>query len=259
MTVIPGWLLATFCGALGLVIGSFLNVVVWRVPRGESVVRPRSYCPSCDAGIRPRDEVPVFSWLMLRGRCRDCRHPISVRYPLVELLTGTLFAGLAVHFADTPARLPAYLYLAAIAVALALIDLDVKRLPDVITLPSYAVGLVLLAFAIAFGSGEVWSSLLRALLGLVAMWGFYFALWYGTRGKGMGYGDVKLAGVLGLYLGFLGWGSWVVGFFACFLVGGIVSIALVTLGSAGRKTRVPHGPFMLIGAMVASSRWPSAV
>jgi leader peptidase (prepilin peptidase)/N-methyltransferase len=244
-------LLALFCGALGLMIGSFLNVVIWRVPRGESVVRPRSHCPGCQAGIRPRDEVPVISWLLLRGRCRDCGEPISARYPLVELLTGLLFAGIALRFADTPARLPAYLYLAAIGVALALIDLDVRRLPDALTLPSYVVGLVLLALAIATGSGEGWSTLGRALIGLAAMYAFFFLIWYVTAGRGMGFGDVKLAGVLGLYLGFLGWGPWAVGLFAGFLVGGLVSIGLVVAGSAGRKTKVPYGPFMLTGAMIA--------
>jgi leader peptidase (prepilin peptidase)/N-methyltransferase len=244
-------LLAVFCGALGLVIGSFLNVVVWRVPRGESIVHPRSHCPACQAGIRPRDELPVISWLLLRGRCRDCRAPISLRYPLVELLTGGLFAGLAIRFADAPARLPAYLYLAAVGVALALIDLDVKRLPNSLTLPSYAVGLALLALAVAFGSGEVWANLLRALAGLAAMYAFYFILWFATGGRGMGFGDVKLAGVLGLYLGFLGWGSWAVGLFAGFLVGGLVGIGLLFAGRAGRKSRVPYGPFMLTGAMVA--------
>jgi leader peptidase (prepilin peptidase)/N-methyltransferase len=248
---VPTALLAVFCGALGLVIGSFLNVVVWRVPRNQSIVRPRSHCPSCQADIRPRDELPVVSWLLLRGRCRDCSSPISVRYPLVELLTGALFAGLAVRFAHAPARLPAYLYLAAVGIALALIDLDVKRLPNSLTLPSYAVGLVLLVLAVAFGSVDGWSALGRALAGLAAMYAFYFLLWFVTGGRGMGFGDVKLAGVLGLYLGFLGWGSWAVGLFAGFLVGGVVSVGLVIAGQAGRKTRVPYGPFMLTGAMVA--------
>ena len=244
-------LVVAFAGILGLVVGSFLNVVIWRVPRGESIVRPRSHCPACGAGIRPRDELPVLSWLMLRGRCRDCGDPISARYPFVELLTGVLFAGVALRFADHPARVPAYLYLAAVGVALALIDLDTKRLPNSLTLPSYAVGLVLLALAIVFGGGDGWSSLLRAMAGLAAMYAFYFFLWYLTGGRGMGFGDVKLAGVLGLYLGFLGWPSWAVGLFAGFLVGGVVSIGLVFAGKAGRKTRVPYGPFMLTGAMIA--------
>ncbi|HLZ37861.1 MAG TPA: prepilin peptidase [Mycobacteriales bacterium] len=116
-------------GVLGLVIGSFLNVVARRLPRAESIVAPGSRCPACRHPIRARDSVPVISWLALEGRCRDCAAPISPRYPLVELLTGLLFAVLAVRF-GTAAELPAYLYLAAAGVALTLIDLDVRRLPN---------------------------------------------------------------------------------------------------------------------------------
>ncbi len=121
-------------GVLGTLIGSFLNVVVHRVPLGLSVVRPASRCPGCGGAIRRRDNIPVLSWVLLRGRCRDCRESISWRYPLVELMTGLLFAALAGLIGPSWA-LPAYLYLAAVAVALALIDLDVRRLPDAIVKP----------------------------------------------------------------------------------------------------------------------------
>src|SRR3954451_16420393 len=150
-------------GVFGLLIGAFLNVVVWRVPRGESVVHPPSHCPACDAPIAPRDNIPLLSWLLLRGRCRSCGAPISARYPLVELLTAVLFAGLAAWFGPV-AQLPAFLYLAAVGVALALIDLDVKRLPDVLTLPSYGVGLVLLG--IASGAHHNGWSMIRAVIGM---------------------------------------------------------------------------------------------
>jgi leader peptidase (prepilin peptidase)/N-methyltransferase len=136
---------------LGLVLGSFLNVVVHRVPRGESVVRPPSACPGCGKHIRPRDNVPVLGWLLLRGRCRDCGQQISARYPLVELGCAGLFAALALRFGFDPV-LPAYLYLAAVGLALALIDIDVRRLPDALTLPSYPVALVLLGLGAALGS-----------------------------------------------------------------------------------------------------------
>ena len=122
----------------GLAIGSFLNVVVWRVPRGESVVSPPSACPACEAAIRPRDNVPVAGWLLLRGRCRDCSTAISPRYPLVEAATAGLFVVLALRLGADPV-LPAYLYLAAVGLALALIDVDVHKLPDRLTLPSYVV------------------------------------------------------------------------------------------------------------------------
>ena len=230
----------------GLVVGSFLNVVIWRVPRGESVVRPPSHCPGCDNPISPRDNIPIFSWLLLRGRCRHCHERIAPRYPLVELLTGVLFAGLAAWFGPV-AQLPAYLYLAAVGVALAMIDLDVKRLPDVLTLPSYPVGLVLLGVAsIVHHNG--WS-FTRAVIGMAALFGFYFTIAI-IAPRGMGFGDVKLSGVLGLYLAWLGWGQLAVGAFSAFLVGGLVGIGLILFGGGGRKTKVPFGPFMLIGALI---------
>ncbi len=236
---------AGFAALLGLVIGSFLNVVIWRVPRGESVVHPPSACPACGVPIRPRDNVPVLGWLILRGRCRNCQVPISRRYPLVEAATAGLFAALALRFGFAP-ELPAYLYLAAIGIALALIDLDVKRLPDALTLPSYAVGGLLLGVA-SFQDGH---ALLRAVLGAAAMFGLYFALCFAYP-AGMGFGDVKLSGVLGLYTGWLGWDVWGAGLLLGFFSGGFFGIGLLLAGRGGRKTAVPFGPFMLFGAFVA--------
>jgi len=239
--------LCAFAGLLGLAIGSFLNVVVWRVPRGESVVSPPSACPSCGAPIRPRDNVPVIGWLILRGRCRDCGEPISRRYPLVELATGALFAVLAAKF-GVAAELPAYLYLGAVGLALALIDIDVKRLPDALTLPSYPVGLVLLG--IASVANDDLHALLRSVLGGLAMFALYFALCFAYP-AGMGFGDVKLSGVLGLYTAWLGWGVWASGLLLGFFLGGFFGIGLILLTKAGRKTAVPFGPFMLLGALLA--------
>ena len=239
--------LVVLCAVAGLAVGSFLNVVVWRVPRGESVVRPPSACPGCGRAIRPRDNVPVLGWLLLRGRCRDCGTSISARYPLVELLTALLFAVMALRLGLDPA-LPAFLYLVAIGVALAFIDLDHKRLPDALTLPSYVVVTVLLGGAAVLGSDS--GSFLRALLGGAAMFAVYFALCFAYP-AGMGFGDVKLAGVLGLCMGWLGWGSWSVGLFLGFFLGGVFGIALIARRKGGRKTAVPFGPFMLLGALVA--------
>ena len=235
------------CALLGLVIGSFLNVVIYRVPRGESVVRPRSHCPECGEEVRPRDEVPLVSWVLLKGRCRDCSAPISPRYFIVELLTGVLFAAIAARFGFS-AELPAYLYLAAISVALALIDLDVRKLPNSLTLPSYLVGAVLLAVAAVVGHDG--GALLRAFGGMAALYVAFFLLAFAYPG-GMGFGDVKLAGVLGLYLGWLGWGSVVVGAFSGFVLGGLVGVGLILFGGAGRKSKVPFGPFMVTGALLA--------
>lgn len=238
-------------GVLGLAVGSFLNVVVWRVPRGESVVHPPSACPTCGSAIRARDNVPVLSWLALRGRCRDCRERISARYPLVEAATGVLFVALAVRFGlDGPivAALPAFLFLGAIAVALALIDLDTHRLPNAIVLPAYPVALALLGAATAF-IGD-WSALLRSLIGGAALFAFYFILAVAVP-RGMGFGDVKLAGLIGGMLGWLSYPALLVGAFTAFVLGGVAGIAVIASRRGTGKTPLPFGPFMLAAAAVA--------
>lgn len=241
--------LAALAGLLGLVVGSFLNVVVHRVPAGRSVVRPRSACPACGHEVRTRDNVPVVSWLVLRGHCRDCGAPISARYPLVELGTGVLFAAtfLVLEARGQLAVLPAALVLAAISIALAAIDLDTRRLPNAIVLPAYPVLAVLLVLASALGGD--WSALARAGIGGAALWSLYFLVMVAKPG-GMGFGDVKLAGLLGGVLGWFGWGSLVVGAFAAFLVGGLFSVVLMLAGRAGRKSAIPFGPWMLLGAWI---------
>lgn len=235
-------------GVLGLIVGSFLNVVIYRVPRGESVVHPRSRCPGCGQQIPGYDNIPVVSWLLLRGHCRQCQEPISVRYPAVELLTGLLFAAVTARLVDDqPWAVPAYLFFTAIGIALAGIDLDVKRLPDVLTLPSYAVmGALLLLPAIAEGQ---WSWYLRAGLGGLALFVFYFALMV-TYPSGMGFGDVKFSGVVGIALTWFGWPVLAVGGFLGFMFGGVVGGALMVVGRAGRKSKVPFGPFMIAGGLV---------
>ncbi len=240
-------LLFAFCGLLGLAVGSFLNVVVWRVPRGESVVSPPSACPKCGTAIRNRDNIPVLGWLLLKGKCRDCSEPISSRYPLVEAGTAALFVVMAARFGVDPV-LPAYLYLAAVGIALALIDLDVQRLPDALTFPSYPVVAVLLG--VAGFAGDDTGALLQALIGALALGAFYFALWF-VYPSGMGFGDVKLAPLLGAYLGWLGYDVLAVGAFLGFLYGGLVGIGLVLFKEGGRKTKVPFGPFMLLGTLTA--------
>ncbi|WP_460435411.1 prepilin peptidase [Angustibacter speluncae] len=232
---------------LGLAIGSFLNVVIWRVPRGESVVSPPSACPSCGHEITPRDNVPVLSWLLLGGQCRHCHERISVRYPLVEAGTAAFFVVVALRFGPSW-ELPAFLYLAAITVALALIDIDVRRLPNAIVLPSYPVAAVLLVGA-ALLQGEPGTAI-RAVLAGLALYAVYFVLAF-IYPAGMGFGDVKLAGVLGLYLGYLGWGEVVVGWFLGFLVGGLGGAVLIVLRRAGRKSKIPFGPYMLVGAWLS--------
>jgi leader peptidase (prepilin peptidase)/N-methyltransferase len=242
----PQPLLLCIVGLLGLAVGSFLNVVIHRVPLGESLVRPGSHCPDCGHEIRNRHNVPVLGWLLLRGRCADCRTPISVRYPLVEAGTAALFVAVAAKF-GLSWELPAYLYLAAVAIALAAIDLDVMRLPDKIVLPSYGVApLLLVPAAIAEHSLHAAT---RGLIAAAVLYAFYWIL--AVLPKGMGGGDVRLAPLLGLYLGWLGWSSVAVGAFAGFLLGGIVGAALMLARRANRKTRIPFGPYMLAGAFLA--------
>lgn len=208
---------------------------------------PPSACPSCKAPIRNRHNVPVLGWLLLRGKCFDCREPISARYPLVEAGTGLVFALVALRLgADEEGLrlLPAYLTFAAVGIALALIDLDVKRLPDQIVLPSY----VVLAGLLAIGGDG--GALLRAAEGAAVLFAFFFIVWLIAPG-GMGFGDVKLSGIVGGMTAYLTWGTFLVGAFMGFLLGAVAGVLLMAGGKAGRKTAVPFGPFMILGAWTA--------
>ena len=244
-------------GTFGLVIGSFLNVVIYRVPLGRSIVSPASACGSCGHAIRAYDNIPLVSWVLLRGRCRDCAAPISVRYPLVELAVGVFFALVAWRFVPVAPFetaeligglivLGAFLYFAAISLALAVIDVEKRRLPNAIVLPAYAVAGVLLTVAAAITG--TWTALLVALLGGVIVGGVYLALALARPGA-MGLGDVKLAGVIGILLGWLGWETLAVGAIAAFLLGGIVGVGMLLAGR-GRKAQLAFGPWMLAGAWI---------
>lgn len=229
---------------LGLAVGSFLNVVVHRVPRGESVVSPPSACPACGVPIRARHNLPLLGWLLLRGRCFDCAEPISVRYPLVEAGTALLFAATVVHFGGDLSLLPAYLWFGGIALALALIDLDVRRLPHAIVLPSYVVLGVLLAL-----DGDP-AALWRAGVGAALLFALYLAIALAAPGA-MGFGDVKLAGLVGGMTAYLSWGTLLAGAFLGFLLGAVAGLLLIAAHRAGRRSGVPFGPFMLLGAWSA--------
>jgi leader peptidase (prepilin peptidase) / N-methyltransferase len=254
------WIGLGLVALLGLAIGSFLNVVIYRVPAEKSVVSPPSACPHCGAGIRWFDNIPVISWVILRARCRNCAAPISVRYPIVELVTAVLFVLVGLRFLPAveqslvmPAvfssllALVAFLFLAAVSVALAAIDLDTHRLPNVITYPSFIVMAVLLSVSsLLLGDGD---ALLRAAIGAAALFAAYLLMALAYPG-GMGLGDVKLAAVLGLSLAWLGWSELIVGAFAAFVLGGLFSIAMLALRRVGRKSGIPFGPWMLVGAFV---------
>lgn len=243
-------LVVVLLGLAGMLVGSFLNVVIHRVPRGESVVRPRSACPVCATPISPRDNIPVLSWVLLGRRCRSCAAPIPWRYPLVELGTGLVWAGLGWWALSDPralALLPLLLVLSSAGIALTMIDLDVHRLPNAIVLPLYPVTLVGLVVAGVLAGAWPW---VPALVG-AGLWMVVVGLpWLVSGGRGMGFGDVKLAPILGVTLGWWSLSSAVVGLFAAFLIGAGVGIALMAARRAGRRTAIPFGPFLIGGAAV---------
>jgi leader peptidase (prepilin peptidase)/N-methyltransferase len=226
--------------AFGLIIGSFLNVVAYRLPRGESLAHPGSHCPSCDAPVRAYDNIPLLSWLLLRGRCRACSAPIARRYPTVEAVTAALFAAVAVVHAHDTTMLVLGIVLVAFLVPIALIDADHRLIPNKLTLPAAVLGIVL-GTALDPG-GEVE----RLVAGLAA--GALLAVPSLLHPKGMGMGDAKLVAVLGLYLGV----AIVPAFFVAFAVGTAVGLGIMLRKglSAGRKTAVPFGPFLALGAVV---------
>ncbi len=234
---------------LGLIFGSFGNVVIARVPEGRSVVRPRSACPSCGTQILGRDNIPVISWLLLRARCRACGAHISARYPLVELTAGILFVALGwwAWQADRLGLLPLLLAWGLVGLCLAMIDVDHHRLPDALTLPMLAVTAAGLLLAQLLGDPGSW---LAAAWGVVIWLGVVGGLWALSRGRGMGLGDVKLAPSLGALLGWISLGSAVVGLLAAFIVGALVGIALMIAHRAGRGSRIAFGPFLLLGTLI---------
>lgn len=238
-------------GLGGLLFGSFANVVVHRVPRRESLVRPGSRCPACGSPIRARDNIPVVSWLVLRGRCRRCAARISWRYPAVEAATAILFA-LAVLRIPSSAHsrwdLLAYLPLLWVLVPLSAIDFESKILPNRIVVPAIGAEAALLAAAAAAGPGlRAWVG--AAAGGVISFLAFFAIALVSPRGMGMG--DVKMSGLLGLGLGYLGWRRAVLGFFLASLVGAVVGIGLMVAGRAGRKTQLPFGPWLALGAVLS--------
>jgi leader peptidase (prepilin peptidase)/N-methyltransferase len=238
-------ILVVACGLVGLVVGSFLNVVIYRVPRKESVVHPRSHCPACDTPIAERDNIPVLSWVLLGGRCRACGARISVRYPLVELATAGLFVAAALRFGADWA-LPAYCVFFAGLLALALIDLEHFLLPNRVVYPTYLTMLPLLVLAAAIG--HEWHALRDALVGSLCAFAIFFLLNL-VYPKGMAFGDVRLSAVIGLGLGWLGPRLVFIGFFVSFLVASLVGIGLILAHRAGRKTPIPFGVFLALGAV----------
>ena len=235
------------CALYGLLAGSFLTVVVDRVPRGASVVSPGSACGNCGLRLGPLDLVPVFSWLALRGRCRKCHTNIGIEPLVLELSTALLFGLTAWHF-GLSWRTPAFCVLMAGLVALSWIDLHTKRLPREITYWTAGLGAPLLVVAalVEHAPKRIWMMLLGAAISLAIMALIYWA----SRG-GMGDGDVRLSPLLGAYLGWLNPGLAPVGLFFGFLIGAIVGVSMMIEQGGSRKMAVPFGPFLALGTVLA--------
>lgn len=228
-----------FLFLFGLLIGSFLTVVAHRLPQGESVVGGRSHCPSCGAQIAAYDNVPALSWLLLRGRARCCGAPISPRYPLTELSTGALFAAVAFAFWDDAGEIALGLAFVTMLIAITLTDLERRIIPNKILLAGTIAGL---AVVVVSDHG----SLPERAIGLAAAGGLLFLIALAYP-RGMGMGDVKLAAVMGLYLG----RSVAPALLIAFAAGSLVGVALIARhGAAARKQAVPFGPFLALGGIV---------
>jgi leader peptidase (prepilin peptidase)/N-methyltransferase len=243
------------CALLGLAVGSFLNVVIYRVPRHESIVSPRSKCPSCDTPIKDRDNIPVLSWLILQGKCRACRAPISPRYLLVELAGGALFAGAAARLGYNW-DLPSMLVLFASLLALSCIDIEHLVLPKVIVYPTFAAVAGLLV--LAAGEADHWQALLMAAICSVAWFAAFFLLNLASP-RLLGFGDVRLALVLGLGLGWFGWRYAVLGFFVANVIGAFIGLALIGLKKMTRDQPIPYGVFLALGTAFAIFVGPEIV
>lgn len=238
------WIVA---GLLGLFLGSFATVLIGRVPSKKSIVSPGSACPVCGTPIAWYDNIPVLSYLVLRGRCRSCGARISVRYPVVEISNAALWIAMTVRF-GLSWTLPAYLAFATTLLVLSAIDFEHHRLPNRILGPASIMAVILLAVASATSSD--WNSIPLALAGGAAF-GVPMLLLALAVPRGMGIGDVKLAGYLGLHLGWLSLWQVLIGAMAGFFIGGVVGIGLLVAGRKGRKDPVPFGPSLAAGALIA--------
>ena len=236
-------LIIALSAVLGLVVGSFLNVVAHRVPAGMSVVHPPSACPACGTEIKPYDNIPVLSWFILRGKCRACGEPFSFRYALVEAATAALFA-LTAAFVGTQWTLPAYLWFVGVTVVLILTDFDHKRIPNRILYPGIVAGAVLLTIGAAV-EGE-WGALARGGLGAAACFAGYLVLALLVPGA-FGMGDVKLGILLGLLAGYEGWAAVISGAFLSQFIGGVVALAMLATRKADRRSKIAFGPWLITG------------
>lgn len=250
-----------FAFIFGTCVGSFLNVCIWRLPRNKSIVIPRSYCPHCQAPIRGYDNIPLISYLVLKGRCRDCGKRISPRYFIVELLSGMIFALFYFNYHSHPENLFIYLLLASALVAITFIDFEHKIIPDMITYPGIVIGL-LVSLIVKHQAPFIFShipwidSLIDSLLGVLAGGGILWAIAILSKG-GMGGGDIKLGAMIGA---FLGWQDTLLALLLAFFVGAVIGIILMllklftskSLKAAWKKRKefIPFGPYLALATLV---------
>ena len=263
---LPPALFALICGVLGLLVGSFLNVVIHRLPTmmerewrnhcaelcGDeapqheplSLARPGSRCPACGHAITALENIPLLSWLFLRGRCSACAAPISLRYPLVEAISGLLCAFAAFHFGYGWTSLAAMLLIWGL-IALTCIDFDSQLLPDSITLPLLWAGLLVNLFGTF---ADLQAAVIGAMCGYLALWSVYWAFKLTTGKEGMGYGDFKLLAALGAWLG---WEMLPLTILLSSLLGAVVGIALMVIAKRGRSVPIPFGPYLAMAGLLA--------
>jgi leader peptidase (prepilin peptidase) / N-methyltransferase len=229
---------------LGLAVGSFLNVCIHRIPLGQSLTMPPSRCPGCDYRLRWFDNIPVVSYILLRGRCRSCRMPISLRYPLVELTTMVLFAVHGEVFGWSALLVPRLLFACAMVVLFA-IDLEHQLLPNVITLPGIAIGLISSA---VLPPGIV-DAIIGVLVGGGVLWLIGEAYFRYSGQEGMGGGDVKMLAMIGA---FLGWKLVLVTLVLSSVAGSLIGVLVIAVKRGGMKYALPYGTFLALGALIAS-------
>lgn len=270
LTILPPTLFSALVGVIGLLVGSFLNVVIYRLPimmrrdwRNDcaeylqitldktddieqpfNLVLPLSRCPACKAQIKPYQNIPVISYILLRGRCANCSQPISVRYPAIEAVTAMVSIAVAWHFGCTLATVFALL-LSWSLVALSFIDIDHQLLPDSITLPLLWLGLLLSVFNVFC---DMQSSIIGAIAGYLVLWSVYHAFKLVTGKEGMGYGDFKLLALFGAWLG---WQSLPIIILLSSVVGAVIGSAMIIFGNRDRHTPIPFGPYLAVAGWIA--------
>lgn len=241
--MIESYLAAIAAALFGLCIGSFLNVVIYRLPLGQSLASPPSRCRNCGYSLRWFDNIPVLSWMMLRGRCRQCGTPVSWQYPLVELITAALFV-LVVIYTPPGVLMASRLILVSVLIALFGIDLEHQILPNSITLPGIVIGI-----ALSFFAPPGWKdALIGALLGAGILYAIAYGYYVWRREEGMGMGDVKMLAMIGA---FLGWKAVLVTLVLSSFSGALIGVILLSLQKGGMKFALPFGTFLSIGALVA--------